>query len=495
MPNYRQNKPEADILMNSMRSMGYTFEAAISDIIDNSISAGAENIKLEFPVDPADCYIAVCDDGCGMTSDELFQAMRYGSNHASSERSENDLGRFGLGLKAASFSQCRKVTVISKKDRKLSAYSWDLDYIENNKSEGWALAEYTEDEIQELRLLSWFEDKPHGTVVIWERFDFIEKSTGSVYQELSRYSDTTCDYISLIFHRFLNRTENRISIRVNNFEVSGLDPFLTEHKKTNPRRKLRIPVNDTNGNERYVTVQPYVLPFQKDMTKEDIKKIGGIENYRTSQGFYIYRNERLIIWGTWFGRHKNELTKHARVMVDIPNSLDDIWGIDIKKQNARIPKILKNQLSKAVDEAMDISIRTQTHRGRINKVDENVDYIWDRVQERNNQFTYKLNRDSRIFDLLKDKVDDSTWNLIDMVLEEIESNIPYQQIYIDKSQNQVFDEKTDERLAEVEAKAIMLIDMAKKMGNSDIHNIIEVLFRSEPFIAYPALKEKLEKDV
>ena len=73
---------------------------------------------------------------------------------------------------------------------------------------------------------------------------------------------------------------------------------------------------------------------------------------------------------------------------------------------------------------MDISIRTQTHRGRINKVDENVDYIWDRVQERNNQFTYKLNRDSRIFDLLKDKVDDSTWNLIDMVLEEIES-MPY----------------------------------------------------------------------
>ncbi len=495
MPEYRQNNPEADILMNSMRSMGYTFEAAISDIIDNSISAGAQNIRIEFPVDPADCYIAVCDDGCGMSSEELFQAMKYGSNHASNERNENDLGRFGLGLKAASFSQCRRLTVISKKGGTLAAFSWDLDYIESNKKDGWAVAEYAEDEIKELRLMSWFEERQSGTVVIWEVFDFIEKSTGNVFQELSNYSEITCNYISLIFHRFLNRDENKIKIQVNNYDVTGLDPFLTEHKKTNPRRRMRIPVTDTKGNERYVTVQPYVLPFHKDMSKDDVRKIGGIENYRTSQGFYIYRNERLIIWGTWFGRRKDELTKHARVMVDIPNSLDDIWGIDIKKQNAKIPKILKNQLNKAVDEAMDISIRTQTHRGRINKVDETVDYIWDRVQERNNQFTYRLNRDSRIFDLLKDKVDDSIWSLIDMVLEEIESNIPYQQIYIDKSQNQVSEDKTDERRAEVEAKAVMLINMARKIGNNDIDDIVEKLFCSEPFIAFPELKEKLRKEL
>ena len=211
--------------------------------------------------------------------------MRYGSSNSVNERAENDLGRFGLGLKAASFSQCRKLTVISKKDNSISAFSWDLDYIESNRDAGWAVAEYSGDEISKLRHLSWLENVNHGTVVIWENFDFIEKSTGNVFQELSRYSEITCNYISLIFHRFLNRVENRISIRVNNFEVLGLDPFLTEHKKTNPRRRMKIPVTDTNGNERYVTVQPYVLPFQKDMTKEDIKKIGGIENYRTSQGF------------------------------------------------------------------------------------------------------------------------------------------------------------------------------------------------------------------
>ena len=234
MPNYRQNKPEADVLMNSMRSMGYTFEAAISDIIDNSISADAHNIQLIFPADPSDCFIAICDDGHGMDSDDLFRAMKYGSNIPGAERSENDLGRFGLGLKSASFSQCRKLTVISKKDNAVSAYSWDLDYIEKNRDEGWSLAEFTDDEIRNLRQLSWLDNLTSGTVVLWEHFDFIEKSSGNVFEELNKLADSTCNYITLIFHRFLNRTDNKVHIRMNHYEITGLDPFLTEHKKTNP---------------------------------------------------------------------------------------------------------------------------------------------------------------------------------------------------------------------------------------------------------------------
>ena len=495
MPVYRQNQPEADILINSMRSMGYTFEAAISDIIDNSIGMGAQRVQLFFPIDPTDCYVAICDNGCGMTSEKLFESMRYGSSSPVIKRDENDLGRFGLGMKAASLSQCRKVTVISKKNGVLSACSWDLDYIEQNRNEGWALAEYSQEEIKELRHFDWLEEYDTGTVVLWEHFDYIEKSSGNVYEELSKYSESTCKYISLIFHRFLNREHNPVSIMVNTFEVEGLDPFLTNHKKTNARRKISIPVPASDGKEYYVSVQPYVLPFQKDMSKADIERIGGMENYRTSQGFYIYRNQRLIIWGTWFGRQKSELTKHARVLVDIPNTLDDIWGIDIKKQNAQIPRILRNQLKKAVDEAMDISVREQTHRGRISKVDDDIDYIWDRIQERGGQFSYKINRNSRIFDLLRDKVDDSVWSRIDMVLEEIENSVPYQQIYIDKSQNQVNEDSDDNRKAEIEAKAVILINIALELGNNERQEIIETLFKSEPFSKYPELKEKLEVQI
>ncbi len=492
MKNLKENKPTADVLMTSMRAMGYSFESAIADIIDNSISANAKNVQLHFPINPADCYVVVCDDGDGMNQLELFDAMKYGSEQKREGRSESDLGRFGLGLKAASLSQCRKLTVASKKNGIVSAYTWDLDVIEEKKD--WFIIECSEEEIKSIRFISWLDKLESGTVVVWEDFDFIEKSSGSVYAELSKYQEATSEYLSLIFHRYLNRAaQSRISIRINNFQLKGYDPFLENHNKTNVRRRIVIPIKDNQEIERMVVVQPYILPFQKDLTVEDKKLSGGIENYRSRQGFYVYRNERLIVWGNWFGRHRDELTKYARIKVDIPNTLDDIWGIDIKKQNAKIPASIKNRLTKAVDEAMDIAIKAQTYRGRIEKADEDIDYIWDRIRDRE-QYYYHINRDSRIFDLIKEKVDDETWSRIDMVLEEIENSVPYQQIYIDKSQNKIDDTISDERIAEIESKARILITMAESMGGGTRAEIIDKMFLSEPFNKYPSLKQKLQEE-
>ena len=495
MPKYCLNEPTADILMNSMRSMGYSFESAIADIIDNSISAKASLIKIKFPVDPNDIFIAICDNGVGMSSNELFDAMKYGSAMKGSCRDESDLGRFGLGLKAASLSQCRKLTVVSKKNNEISAYVWDLDHIE--QEEKWSIGKCTDEEIKKIKYVDFLEDFDSGTVVLWEGFDFIEKATGNVYTELSKCQESTSNYIALIFHRFLNQDKTeKIKIEVNNFSVVGMDPFLENHNKTNVRRRISLAVKDSSGIERFVFVQPYVLPFQKDLSTEDFKKSGGFENYRTKQGFYIYRNQRLIIWGTWFGRSKSELTKNARIKVDIPNTLDDIWGIDIKKQNAKIPNVIKNQLTKAVDEAMDIAVNAQIHRGRLENVDEKIDYIWNRIKERDNHYTYRINRNSKVFDLVKNKVTDEVWNGIDMVLEEIESSVPYQQIYIDKSQNKVTDDNNNDDIAKertklIEQKARILISMAMSFGEVDRKQIIEKLFLSEPFNNQSEIKEKL----
>ena len=490
MNNLRENKPTADILMLSMRAMGYSFESAVADIIDNSISAEARKIHLRFSVDPIDIYVAICDDGCGMTSNELFDAMKYGSEQKRDGRADTDLGRFGLGLKAASLSQCRKLTVASKKDGIISAYIWDLDVVEEKRD--WFIIECTKEQISTIKSVSWLDTVESGTVVLWENFDLLEKSTGSVYSTLMKYQDTVAEYISLIFHRFLNRPKaSRIEIKVNNYEVTGLDPFLENHNKTNVRKHVQIPVADSEGIERMVSVQPFVLPFQKDLSAEDKRLSGGIENYRSKQGFYIYRNERLIVWGKWFGRHRDELTKYARIRVDIPNALDDIWGIDIKKQSAEIPASIRQRLNRAVDDAMDTAIKAQTYRGRIEKIDEKVDYIWDRVKERGDLYTYHINRDSRIFDLIRQSVDDEVWSKIDMVLEEIEDSVPYQQIYIDKSQNRIDDTISDERIAEIEAKAKILIKLAMDMGNTNRPMIVENMFQSEPFNKYPSLKEKL----
>lgn len=493
MNNLKENKPTADILMISMRAMGYSFESAIADIIDNSISASARNIFLKFPIDPMDCYIAICDDGYGMSKEELFDAMKYGSEQKRGQRAADDLGRFGLGLKAASLSQCRKLTVASKKDGEISAYIWDLDIIEDKKD--WYMIECSSYDISGIKQISWLDNVDSGTIVVWENFDLIEKSSGNVYSELNKYQDSTADYLSLIFHRYLNKTgANKTSMKVNNYELKGFDPFLESHPKTNVRRRIEIPVEDSEGIERMVSVQPFVLPFQKDLSAEDKKLSGGLENYRSKQGFYVYRNERLIVWGTWFGRHRDELTKYARIRVDIPNTLDDIWGIDIKKQNAKIPAVIKNRLTRAVDEAMDIAVKAQKFRGRVDKTDDKIDYIWLPIKTREEQHSYLINRESKIFDLIRDRVDDETWARIDMVLEEIESSLPYQQIYIDKSQNKIDDTIDDERIAEIEAKARMLVNMALSMGGNSKIVVINNLFNSEPFNNYPQLKDKLMEE-
>lgn len=486
----RKNIPTADVLMTSMRSMGYTFEAAVADVIDNSISANASVIELKFPIDPQDCFIAICDNGTGMGKDELFDAMKYGSQNKKTSRASDDLGRFGLGLKAASLSQCKKLTVISKrKGDDVNAFSWDLDVIRD--SEDWDLLEYSKEEIELIRWSNYLDDKESGTVVLWEEFDVLEKNAGSVYAELSKYQESTSQYLSLIFHRFLSRLDNRISILINNYRLESLDPFLEKHKKTNVRRRITLPIIDSNGGESIITVQPYILPFQKDMTKEDKKLVGGMEDYRTKQGFYIYRNERLIIWGTWFGRARGELTKHARIKVDIPNTLDDIWCIDIKKQVATIPNVIKNQLKKAVDEAMDIAIRAQTYRGRVKNVDESIEFIWNRIQGRGESYQYRINREAAIFDIIKGKVDNETWNYIDMVLDEIERAVPYQQIYIDKTQNRVDEDTISKDTEEVDNKAKLLIKMVMSLDGCTYAEAKDRVFSSEPFSNYLDLKGRI----
>ena len=242
-----------------------------------------------------------------------------------------------------------------------------------------------------------------------------------------------------------------------------------------------------------ISIQPYILPFQKDLTKEDEKKSGGVENYRTKQGFYIYRNERLIIWGTWFNRHRDELTKYARIKVDIPNTLDDVWGIDIKKQNAKIPASIRQRLTRAVDEAMDASIKKQQYRGRIAKVDENLEYIWNRTDNRG-QYTYSINRESKIFKLLESHLDEEARSYLDIVLTEIEKNIPFHQIYLDKSKNAIDETDNDERIAEIINNAKMLLEQIlafnPKMTKDEA---IKNLFESEPFCKHLELKAKLQE--
>ena len=487
----KKNIPKADSLMGSMRSIGYTFESAIADIIDNSISAHAKNIQLSFPTEASNCHVTIMDDGFGLTEDELFNAMRYGSTACEETRNDDDLGRFGLGLKAASLSQCRILSVLSKKGGKTSAFQWNYNHI--LKSGEWDLIILSEAEQKALPNYDIFEKQDNGTLVVWQDFDVIDKATnGQIFTTLCAYKDSVSEYVSLIFHRFLN--SHSLHIKLNQLSIEGLDPFLDSKKEKVTRQKvINLAINDSKGNEKYVKVQPVILPYYKDLTKKDIKLLGGDENLRTKQGYYIYRNDRLIIWGTWFGLQRSELTKNARIRVDFPNSLDDIWKIDIKKQNASIPLQIRNSLKRAVSEAMNLSVKQQTHRGRKDNVEEKLDLIWSRIRCRDNQFAYEINRDSQFLNLIKQKLSDDDMDYLEMFIEEVERNLPVQQIYIDRANNQYIENEVDDRESDLMQKAIIMAQTALQYGSMPIHEIISTIMSSEPFCYSKDLEAELKK--
>lgn len=493
----RRHIPKASTLMGSLRSMGYSFESAVADIIDNSISAHAQSIRILFPTSPMDeLALGILDDGVGMTEEELFEAMRYGCLSAEESRTEDDLGRFGLGMKSASLSQCRCLTVVSYDGNALNGFCWDYNHIV--ETQDWTIKELEANDIDALPYITELKRQKKGTLVIWQNFDVLSNSSGGqVYSSLVELRSSLEKNLALIYHRYLsNLGIPRLHIFINQLDIDPLDPFLEQHPKTTIKKEIELDIKDSSGFERIIKVRPFILPFATELKDKDKQLIGGIENLRSKQGFYIYRNKRLIIWGTWFGmKQRTELTKNARIRVDIPNSLDDIWAIDIKKQHASIPKQILHRLRKAVEEALEFSVRQQVYRGRTENVNENIDYIWDRNRGRDSTFYYQINRESKLFQFIRNKMSDKDYEYMEMLLSEVENNLPIQQLYIDKSTESISEPKeTNERLDDVYQKAVALATMMVNIRSDGWEAIVNDLMNSEPWSKYPAIKEKLLKE-
>lgn len=202
MSKERENIPQADTLMGSMRSMGYSFETALADVVDNSISANATTIRILFPTNPMEkLAVGILDDGVGMSDNDLYEAMRYGSTSSEIVRDINDLGRFGLGLKSASLSQCRILTVVSVYEGKVSAYRWDFNYIQKKKQ--WYVLSLSIEECKNLPYFDLLESQGVGTLVVWSDFDILAKANdGQVYDSLNEHKEIVSQHLSLIFHRY-----------------------------------------------------------------------------------------------------------------------------------------------------------------------------------------------------------------------------------------------------------------------------------------------------
>ena len=316
--------PYAPILVESTRSIGYSFEAAVADIIDNSISAMATEIRVCFmSQDPQ--WLCIEDNGWGMSSEELENAMRYGSQSSQEVRRKDDLGRFGLGLKMASLSQCRKLTVLTKKNGVTCGACWDLDYIVQQGD--WALKFFTEKEIKNMYGASWLDVNESGTVVIWEQFDRLKQGSLKVQKAFDEKIEATRKHVALVFHRFLGKEnlQNRIAIYFNGEPVNGVDPFLTNHPATQPLSEqiLRI------GSEE-IKVKPYVLPYLNKMSKQDLETIGG-NTVGRSERVYKYRgrnvqSDNLIhVWNPIDDRGKlqYQINRELPVLNMLDKHLDD----------------------------------------------------------------------------------------------------------------------------------------------------------------------------
>ncbi|MCZ8271612.1 MAG: ATP-binding protein [Beijerinckiaceae bacterium] len=374
--------PHATALIEGLRDIGYSLETAISDIIDNSITAGAHLIHIVTETYSDEPYIAIIDDGEGMSEEELIAAMRPGSRNPLAARDEPDLGRFGLGLKSASFSQCRRLTVVSRRSGRTSAAIWDLDDVAERNE--WAVQ--LPDHFDLIPSIDTLGEK--GTLVLWQKLDRLtdgySHNAAKRAEVINQRIAETERHLRLVFHRFMEDAKP-LRILLNARLLRPLDPFARKNPATisDPEEKLTLLRGD-------VEIQSFTIPHHKQMSKTDWEDIGRPEGHLKSQGFYLYRGKRLILYGTWFGLcRQSELTKLSRVRVDIPNSMDADWKIDVKKSSAQLPAVVRDRLKRVIERILAGSKRTYSKRGQ-KLVDHERLPIWHRIRA-DGQIRYRPN--------------------------------------------------------------------------------------------------------
>jgi Histidine kinase-, DNA gyrase B-, and HSP90-like ATPase len=352
--------PSARRLMHSLRDMGYDLPSAVADLIDNSIDAAATRIRIDVGADWRGSYVRIEDDGHGMTERQLDEAMRYGSHRSYDER---DLGHFGLGLKTASLSQCRRLTIATKSTPRgrIRIRRWDLDHV--SEMDSWML-----ERPRALDCRPQLTEPLHGnagTVVLWEELDRILGSRrpegDAAERKLHLVTEDLRLHLGMVFHRFLSgeSRKRRLRITLNGERVSAWDPFARHEKLTQALPVQRLPFAH-DGRRFKARVRPFVLPAQYHFSTPDAhERAGGPNRWNRQQGLYIYRRDRLIQSGGWNRlRTMDEHSKLARVAVDIPAGADEAFRTNVAKMSVGLPDDLRPQLrvliAGVVSQAQDV---------------------------------------------------------------------------------------------------------------------------------------------
>jgi len=477
-------------MIQSMRAFGYDLQTAIADLIDNSISAGAKNVWLQFHWSGARSHIAVLDDGCGMPEGELINAMRPGSRNPLEPRDPRDLGRFGLGLKTASFSQCQRLTVASRPpDGSTAIRCWDLDYVTKHRQ--WRLLKAGSEVLEPY--IKRIEAQPSGTVVLWEDMDRITPEGTQVSDDEAQSlfftrADAVRQHVAMVFHRMLE-VPRGLRIWVNGVQVAPWDPFLTREEATQQLTDAAVSIFG-----RRLNVRPFVLPHHSKIPAEVHKAAAGTRGWNAHQGFYVYRNKRLIAAGDWLGLgyQKEEHYKLARIMLDIPNSMDAEWEIDVKKSRASPPPAIRRDLRRLAELTRSRASAIYRHRGsRITQGTHEMVFLWGQ-RKLHGKISYVINRDHPLVKGLVSQVGEAG-RRIRALLSVIEETIPVPTITMDSAEAPEAHAKPFEMAASSALRgALQMTYGALRAAGLSSGDAKVRLLHTEPFNQFPELVAALE---
>lgn len=473
-------KPNPKSTINSYRSFGYNLSTAISDIIDNSISANANEIRLDFKWNGKDSFISISDNGIGMNKEEVVIAMTPGSKDPEEERNEKDLGRFGMGLKTASFSQCKRLTCITKREGfSTIKRCWDIDFI--NSENEWRLLDYVSDN----SFLEKIENQKSGTLVLWEKLDRIvgeaEVQNENVQKVFYQEMITVKQHLSLVFHKFIE--SKRIKIFFQNSEIEPYNPFLLN---LNPKPEMGQPEYFENVDITY-----FILPHMSEIGKTNYENSGGSLGWFQEQGFYIYRGDRLLVAGDWLGlEKKRDYSKLARIAVNFSNVNDFNWHLDIKKSTATPPLGIRKELSRIAKIAIMKSAKIYNWRGQKTYSDDritNYEPLWADEKTREGIKKYKINRKHPI---IKSLLEENS-KLAGKALKLLEENVPIELILSNQNEDPNFHELEKQNEKPSDDLITLAVELYKINVSQGVPKGLaqQQIMSSTPFNLYPLINE------
>lgn len=442
--------PKASALINSLRGLGYSPETAIADLIDNSITAGATTVEIDLQWNDGRPSAAIFDNGRGMAEKRLAEAMQLGGHGPDADRSENDLGRFGMGLKTASLSQSSRLTVVSRMENTTTGITMDVAVI---AARGWIAT--VPDPLPEHPFVSRLLALPAGTVVFWENIDELSGLSGLAKEAFYLRLEEIRAHLGMVFHRFINGDADRLAIVLNGRPVKSWDPFQTQHPAT-----IVMPIERIRHAGSSFSVKPYVLPHRDRFANDtEYEAAGGPGGWGARQGFYVYRGKRLLVAGSWLGLGgsrtwtRDEASRLARIQVDLPTGMDRDWRIDVRKSQARPPGPLGARLTAIAghcrQEAREVfAFRGQGPRTR-GETRESL-AVW-LASPSPNGIQYRINRDHPVIVACREAA--GGLRPLNAVLSIIERSVPVERIWLDVSESEgaavpVLDDDETARLAD-----------------------------------------------